>query len=298
MIEIKHLKTLQALRHTGTLAAAATSLHLTQSALSHQLNDIEQRLGYRLFIRKSQPIRFTVQGEILLDLANQVIPQVQQALQLCSAPTKDRLRLAIECHSCIQWLTPALNAFRQRWPDVEFDFKNGVIFDPQPALQQGELDIVMTSDVQPSPHLHYSALFDFEVRLAMAPEHPLAQADVIQPWDLAQETLLIYPVQRQRMDVWKHFLQPAGVEPALKNVDNTLLLIQMVAAQMGVAALPHWVVDSAERQGLIITKPLGEGLWRRLYAAVRNGEQRQLAINAFILIAKAHSATLPFVKAA
>lgn len=298
MIEIKHLKTLQALHHTGTLAAAAASLHLTQSALSHQINEIEQRLGYRLFIRKSQPLRFTAQGDILLDLANQVIPLVQQALQSCSAPKRDRLRLAIECHSCIQWLTPALNAFRQRWPGVELDFKNGVIFDPQPALQQGELDIVMTSDIQPSAHLHYSALFDFEVRLAVAPEHPLAQVNVIQPRDLAQETLLIYPVQRQRLDVWKHFLQPAGIQPGLKSVDNTLLLIQMAAAQMGVAALPHWVVESAERQGLIVTKPLGEGLWRRLYAAVRDGEQRQSAVNAFIDVAKTHSATLPFVKAA
>lgn len=156
----------------------------------------------------------------------------------------------------------------------------------------------MTSDIQPSSHLHYSALFDFEVRLAVAPEHPLAQVNVIQPRDLAQETLLIYPVQRQRLDVWKHFLQPAGIQPGLKSVDNTLLLIQMAAAQMGVAALPHWVVESAERQGLIVTKPLGEGLWRRLYAAVRDGEQRQSAVNAFIDVAKTHSATLPFVKAA
>ncbi|SQI44205.1 Hca operon transcriptional activator [Leminorella richardii] len=298
MIEIKHLKTLQALHQTGTLAAAAVSLHLTQSALSHQLNEIEQRLGYRLFIRKSQPLRFTAQGDILLGLANQVIPLVQQALQSCSTPTKASLRLAIECHSCIQWLTPALTTFRQQWPDVELDFKNGVMFDPQPALQQGELDIVMTSDIQPSAHLHYSALFDFEVRLAVAPDHPLAQTPHLQPQDLAQETLLIYPVQRQRLDVWNRFLQPAGVQPTLKSVDNTLLLIQMVAAGMGVAALPHWAVENAERQGLIVTKPLGEGLWRRLYAAVRDGEQRQPAVEAFIGVAKAHSATLPFVKAA
>lgn len=296
MIEIKHLKTLKALQHTGSLAAAAASLHLTQSALSHQLNEIEQRLGYRLFIRKSQPLRFTAQGSILLTLANQVIPLVQQALQECRSPVKEGLRLAIECHSCIQWLTPAINTFRQRWPDVELDFKNGVIFNPLPALQQGELDVVMTSDIQPGSHFHYSALFDFEVRLIVAPEHPLAQVQTILPQDLARETMLIYPVQRQRMDAWKLFLQPAEVQPELKSVDNTLLLIQMVAAQMGVAALPHWAVDDAEKRGFIVTKPLGKGLWRRLYAAVRDGEQRQPAISNFIDAVKAHSTLLPFVK--
>lgn len=87
-------------------------------------------------------------------------------------------------------------------------------------------------------------MFDFEVRLVLAPEHPLAMKTLVTPEDLAAETLLIYPVQRGRLDIWRHFLQPAGISPQLKSVDNTLLLIQMVAARMGIAALPHWVVES------------------------------------------------------
>ncbi|WP_406641862.1 HTH-type transcriptional regulator MetR [Pectobacterium brasiliense] len=297
MIEFKHLRTLQALRNTGSLAAAASALHQTQSALSHQFSDLEQRLGFRLFVRKSQPLRFTPQGEILLQLAEQVLPQIQQALQSCHEPHQTTLRLAIECHSCIQWLTPALDEFHQHWPQVAMDFKSGVTFDPQPALQQGELDLVMTSDIMPRSGLHYSPLFDFEVRLVLAPDHPLAGKEKIEPEDFTAETEMIYPVQRQRLDVWRHFLQPAGISPTLKSVDNTLLLIQMVAARMGIAALPHWVVESFERQGLIVTKSLGDGLWSRLYAAVRDGEQRQPVIDAFIRSARQHACEhLPFVK--
>ena len=108
-----------------------------------------------------------------------------------------------------------------------------------------------------------------------------------------------YPVQRSRLDVWRHFLQPAGVSPSLKSVDNTLLLIQMVAARMGIAALPHWVVESFERQGLVVTKTLGDGLWSRLYAAVRDGEQRQPVTEAFIRSARNHACDhLPFVRSA
>ncbi|MFC3396875.1 HTH-type transcriptional regulator MetR [Brenneria rubrifaciens] len=297
MIEFKHLRTLQALRNTGSLAAAAAALHQTQSALSHQFSDLEQRLGFRLFVRKSQPLRFTPQGEILLQLAEQVLPQIQQALQACLEPHQTTLRLAIECHSCIQWLTPALDEFHQNWPQVVMDFKSGVTFDPQPALQQGELDLVMTSDIMPRSGLHYSPLFDFEVRLVLAPDHPLVGKEKIEPEDLGAETLMIYPVQRQRLDVWRNFLQPAAVSPALKSVDNTLLLIQMVAARMGIAALPHWVVESFERQGLVTTKTLGEGLWSRLYAAVRDGEQRQPVLDAFIRSARQHACEhLPFVR--
>jgi len=289
MIELKHLRTLQALRTTGSLAAAAAQLHQTQSALSHQFSDLEQRLGFRLFVRKSQPLRFTPQGEILLQLAEQVLPQIQQALQACHEPHQTTLRIAIECHSCIQWLTPALNNFRQSWPQVVMDFKSGVTFDPQPALQQGELDVVLTSDILPRSGLFYAPMFDFEVRLVLAPDHPLAQKVHISPEDLAREVLLIYPVQRQRLDIWRHFLQPAGVSPTLKSVDNTLLLIQMVSAQMGIAALPHWVVESFEHQELGVTKAVGEGLWSRLYAAVRDGEQRQPVVEAFIRSARQHA---------
>ena len=142
-------------------------------------------------------------------------------------------------------------------------------------------------------------MFDFEVRLVMAPDHPLATKARIAPEDLATEMLLIYPVQRARLDIWRHFLQPAGISPQLKSVDNTLLLIQMVAARMGIAALPHWVVESFERQGLVVTKTLGEGLWSRLYAAVRDGEQRQPVTEAFIRSARNHACDhLPFVRSA
>ncbi|MGG1929244.1 LysR family transcriptional regulator [Enterobacter soli] len=120
MIEIKHLKTLQALRELRFSRSGCGHAAPDQSALSHQFSDLEQRLGFRLFVRKSQPLRFTPQGEILLQLANQVLPQIASALQSCNEPQQTKLRIAIECHSCIQWLTPALENFarsgrRWRW---------------------------------------------------------------------------------------------------------------------------------------------------------------------------------------
>lgn len=297
MIEIKHLKTLLALKHTGSLANAANQLHQTQSALSHQFSELEHRLGYRIFVRKSQPLRFTPQGDVLVKLAEEVLPIVRRALDTCNEPGSVNLNIAIECHSCIQWLTPALQQYRQTWPEVTVDFHSGVTFDPQPALLQRELDVVLTSDILDDPRLHYTPLFDYEVKLVLSPDHPLANRLHIQPQDLIAETLFIYPVQRERFDVWRHFLQPAGITPHFKHVDNTLLLIQMVAAGMGIAALPHWAVENFEKQGLVVTKTLGEGLWSRLYAANRHGEQHQPAIREFIRLSGQHAVNnLPFVK--
>lgn len=290
MIELKHLRTLVTLRDTGSLTATATSLHLTQSALSHQLKDLEARLGGQLFLRKTRPVKFTSEGDILLKLADDIMPRMAKAENELASLKEDvngRLHMAIECHSCFQWLMPALKEYQVTWPSVTLDFSSGFGFEPLPALLAGELDLVITSDIQPRSEVHYEPLFDFEMRLITSTHSPLAHKEIIDPKDLINETMLSYPVQKQRLDVVKHFLSPAGVEPAKwKQADNTLMLVQMVSAGLGVAALPNWAISEFSRQGLITSKPLGEGLWRRLFAATRNAEKDKHYLQAFFNTAR------------
>ena len=141
---------------------------------------------------------------------------------------------------------------------------------------QGELDLVLTSEVQPSDAIHYQLLFDYEMRLVLAPDHPLTLVDEITPERLAPETLLSYPVESARLDVVRQFLQPARVQPArIRQGDNTLMLVQMAAAGWGVAVLPSWVSREFEQQGLVLSRSLGKGLWRRLFGAVRVKERER-----------------------
>ncbi|EAP93971.1 LysR substrate-binding domain-containing protein [Vibrio splendidus] len=293
MIELKHLRTLTTLRDSGSLTATATSLHLTQSALSHQLKDLEARIGGQLFLRKTRPVKFTSEGEILLKLADEIQPKIAKAENELASLKEDvngRLHMAIECHSCFQWLMPALKEYQVAWPSVTLDFSSGFGFEPLPALMAGELDLVITSDIQPRSEVHYEPLFDFEMRLITAINSPLAEKPSIEPQDLSDITMLSYPVQKQRLDVVKHFLQPAGVEPKKwKQADNTLMLVQMVSAGLGVAALPNWAISEFSRQGLIASKPLGKGLSRRLFAAVRNSEKDKRYLQAFFSTARQQS---------
>ncbi|QFT36013.1 MULTISPECIES: HTH-type transcriptional regulator MetR [unclassified Vibrio] len=293
MIELKHLKTLATLRDTGSLTATATTLHLTQSALSHQIKDLEARIGGQLFLRKTRPVRFTSEGEILLNLADQVLPRLARAENELASLKEDvngRLHMAIECHSCFQWLMPALREYQVAWPSVTLDFSSGFGFEPLPALMSGELDLVITSDIQPRSEVHYEPLFDFEMRLVTATNHPLAANTSVEPSDLENETMLSYPVQKNRLDVVKHFLHPAGIEPAKwKQADNTLMLVQMVSASLGVAALPNWAISEFSRQGLITSISLGDGLWRRLFAATRNSDKDKRYLQAFFNTARQQS---------
>ncbi|HAM74247.1 MAG TPA: LysR family transcriptional regulator [Alcanivorax sp.] len=293
MLELRHLATLQAIDEAGSLVEAAERLHVTQSALSHQLKDLEHRLGGALIVRRTRPIRFTTAGDRVLALARQVLPQVRRTeteLRRLAAGQSGRLHIAIECHSCFQWLMPALDRFREAWPEVELDLSAAFSFTPQAALVRGDLDMVITSDPVDNDAVRYLPLFRYELVLAVARQSPLAAGRAVAPQTLAEETLITYPVEHERLDVFTAFLDPAGVAPAaLRTAELTPMMVQLVAAGRGVAALPNWALTEYLDLDLVRAVRLGEGegVWRTLYAAVRDGDEQVPFIQEFMDTARA-----------
>ncbi len=291
MIERRHLHTLATLRETGSLIEAAERLHLTQSALSHQLKELENRVGLPLFIRKSRPLRFTTAGQRLLSLADSVLEQFRQTerelMRLVHGET-GRLHIAIECHSCFQWLMPAIDGFRDHWPDVEMDLASGFSFAPLPALARGDLDLVVTSDPQKLPGVTYIPLFSYEVLLALSHRHPLAAAKYVNAQDIATETLITYPVEHNRLDIFALFLDPIGIEPAaVRTAELTVMMLQLVASGRGACSLPNWALAEYIDKRFIRALPLGEeGVWSTLYAAVRDDQLEMPFMKDFLGIAK------------
>lgn|SRR5699024_1037715 len=287
MLEVRHLRTLSAIRDTGSLMEAAESLHVTQSALSHQLRDLEQRLGTPLLNRRTRPARLTTAALRIIALADDVLPRIratQLELQRLAAGRTGRLYLAIECHSCFQWLMPALDAFRHDWPDVTLDLSAAFSFAPLPALVRGDLDVVITSDPVSLDNVSYWPLFRYELILAVASSSPLARCRYIEAEQLSDQVLITYPVERERLDVFNYFLDPAGVEPAdCRQAELTPVIAQLVASQRGVAALPNWAVTEYLGHGWLDVCHLGEkGVWRTLYAAVRTEDADADYMQAFV----------------
>ena len=276
-LELRHLRTLAALRGTGSIALASERLHLTQSALSHQAKAIEDYYGLPLFVRKTKPIRFTPAGQRLLSLADQVLPAVlasERDMSKLAGGQAGRLHIAIECHSCFEWLMPTLDVFRENWPEVEIDILTRFSFAPLPALGRGDVDLVVTSDPIDDANLTYRPLFSYQGTLALAKTHPLTAKTWIAPQDLADQTLIIYPVEYERLDVFKHFLDPAGVTPAAtRTTELTAMIMQLVASKRGVAALPSWVLTEYLARHNLPARPLGnEPFWCTLFAAVRESD--------------------------
>jgi LysR family transcriptional regulator, regulator for metE and metH len=276
-IEFRHLRTIQAIHKAGGLARAAEQMNITQSALSHQVKGLEDQAGVELFVRRSKPLKLSPAGLRLLKLAQQVLPQLEAAqaeFMGLRAGSTGRMHIAIECHACFEWLFPVLEQFRKLWPDVDVDIRPGLAFDALPALLREEVDLVVSSDPEDLPGVEFVELFDYSPVFVAASTHPLAAKPYVEAPDFRAETLITYPVERTRLDVFSQLLIPAKVEPlAIRQVELTAVILLLVASNRGVAVLPDWVVREVKYSSDYVTRPLTEsGITRRLYAAVRQDD--------------------------
>jgi LysR family transcriptional regulator for metE and metH len=277
-LEFRHLRTIKAIHDYGGVARAADVLNITQSALSHQIKGLEDQAGVELFVRRSKPMRLSAAGTRLLRLAEQILPQIEAAQAEFSALREGRsgrLHIAIECHACFEWLFPVLETFRKSWGDVDVDIRPGLAFDALPALEKEDVDLVVSSDPEDLPGVDFIELFDYAPVFVAAAAHPLAAKPFVEAGDFRGQTLITYPVERTRLDVFSQLLIPARVEPAqIRQVELTAVILLLVASNRGVAVLPDWVVREVRYNSDYVTRPLTErGLTRRLYAAIRTADK-------------------------
>ncbi len=290
LIDRRALELVQTVLTTQSLSVAAEQLNVTSSALSHQLRELEQRIGGELILRRKRPYRVTALGQVVLEAARDLLPQFveyEAKLARLSNGEAGRLNLAIECHSCYQWLMPTLDQFREDWADVEVDIASGHLFDPLNALAESALDLVVTSDPEPINGISYIPLFDYESVLIVSRHHALAKQGFVTPEELKSETLIVYPVAPQKLDIYRKFLHPAGLAPkATRQVEITAIMMQLVASGRGVTAVPSWAAVEYTDRGIVVPLRMGEGIFSTLYAAVREADLGRSYIRDFLLLAK------------
>ncbi|HGN6853198.1 TPA: LysR family transcriptional regulator [Neisseria gonorrhoeae] len=288
IIELRHLKTLLALEETGSVSLAAKRVFLTQSALSHQIRMLENHYGTPLFERKSTPLRFTPVGERLLRLAHELIPQVAVAERDLARITEGEageLRIAVECHTCFDWLMPAVGEFHPMWPQVELDIVSGFQADPVGLLLQHRADLAIVSEAEKQSSISFHPLFAYEMVGICAPDHPLAAKNVWTAEDFIGETLITYPVPDEMLDLPKKILIPKNINPPRRHNELTITIIQLVASRRGIAALPYWTVMPYLEKGYVVHRQItADGLQSKLYAAIRTEDTDKSYLNNFCQI--------------
>lgn len=291
MIERIHLAIIREVERQGSLTAAAEKLFLTQSALSHSIKKLEQQLGTDIWLREGRSLRLTQAGQYLLAVANRLLPQLslaEERLRQFAQGERGTLRIGMECHPCYQWLLKVVSPYLANWPDVDVDVKQKFQFGGIGALFGYEIDMLVTPDPLYKPGLKFVPVFDYEQVLVVHRQHALAQAEYVRPDQLSSETLITYPVDIDRLDIYNQFLQPAGISPQVhKPIETTDIMLQMVASGRGVAALPRWLVEEYQSRFDVVPVKLGkQGIAKQIYLGTRETDRETDYVNAFIALSQ------------
>jgi len=290
MIERIHLKVIHAVENQGSLTAAAKTLCVTQSALSHTMRKLENSLGTAIWLREGRKLLLTQAGQYLLNMANRVLPLLDHAeskLKQIALGERGTLRIGMECHPCYQWLLKVVSPFLDTWPNVDVDVKQKFQFGGVGALLNYEIDLLVTPDPFYRTGLCFEAVFDYEQVLVVASNHVLAAKKYAQAEDLRDEVLLTYPVEENRLDIYAQFLTPAGVVPKRhKTIETTDIMLQMVASSRGVAALPRWLAEEyCTKLPLAVVRLGKSGIAKQIHLGTRDNDRDIDYLRSFIALA-------------
>jgi LysR family transcriptional regulator for metE and metH len=271
-IEIRHLRLVEVINDEGGVTKAAGRLHLTQPAVSHALNDLEQRLGVKLFRRESRGMVPTAEGSRLLRTARCVLDEVQEverALAMCKTGGLGVLRLATECYTCYHWLPQFLKSFLRDYPGIDVRIVPQATRDPIAAILADELDLAIMCSEPERQELITEPLFTDEMVAIVAPEHRLASRRYLEAADFAGEHLVVHSNPGEGV-LFTQILDPAGVRPKrMSELQLTEAVVETVKAGLGIAVLAHWAVARELSAGSLAGVQLtSDGLHRTWYAAM------------------------------
>lgn len=277
-LDSRHLRLLLAIVDRGGLTRAAHGLHLSQSALSHQLRQIESTLGVPAFLRLNRRLVLTDAGRLLVERARPIVGELDalaQDLRQHIAGGHGRLRIATECHTCYEWLPPLLSRFHTRNPGVEVGIVAEATNDPLAALAAGEIDLAIVTRLRRKGAFESWPLFEDELLLVVPAGHRLARAPYVRASDFVGERLLLYTPPDENF-FFQEFFGRTPHRPARVDVIRlTEAVLSMVRAGLGVTVAAAWAVGPQLASGKLAGVRLGRHGHRRSWQGAtrrsRNG---------------------------
>ena len=293
-LEVRHLRLVAEIGALGSVTRAAERLHLTQSALSHQLREIESRVGTAFFLRLGKRMVLTPAGERVLRSAHTVLENLAAAeedLRRFAGQHKGVVRICTQCNTGYYWLPPLLRAFNVKYPDVDVQIVVDATTRPIEALLAGRLDLAVITSACEDPRVLVRPMFEDEFVLVTSPAHRFADRKWVMPSELAAEHLIIYSMSRDDSFTFQGILNPAGVVPErVSHVQLTEAIIEMVKADLGVSLLARWAVEPAIAAGAVRAVRLTrDGLFRQWSAATLRAQPEPAYRTEFLALVVKHA---------
>src|SRR6478609_7218323 len=271
-MEFRHLRLIKAIVEEGSITKAIDKLHLTQSALSHQLKEAEYQLGTKIFLRANKKMVLTKAGEKLYEIANEIIDKLSETeLQIKQMVFGEigEIRISTECFSSYHWLPSVIKQFHDLYPNIELKIVTEATHYPLQKLLDNVIDIGIVSDQIKDDKIKYLELFQDEVVMAVSEEHPWATKKYVIAEDFANEHLIIHSLPLETVTIHQMVLAPAKISPKkITPLPLTEASIEMVKADMGVMSMANWAAQPYLKSNAIKAVKIGKnGLKRKHYIA-------------------------------
>jgi LysR family transcriptional regulator for metE and metH len=286
-MEMRHLRLIRTLAAEGTLTAAGKKLFLSQSALSHQLREIEDELGVQLFQRANKRMVLTAAGRRVLNSADVVLEEIEDVrediLRMSSGETGTLRVAACRCAG-FHWLPTVLKPFKKSYPGVEVSIDTAPSHDPIGLLIANSIDIAIVNFKDENHGIAYLKLFDDQMVAVARSDHPWAAKEHVVAKDFSDDHLVTHDLPFEQVEFNRKVLLPAGIEPAsLTRVPTTHAIIELVKAGIGVAVVNLWSIQPYLKSPELVTVPLKKnGFNRSWYAAVNDDNRKPPYIAQFI----------------
>jgi LysR family transcriptional regulator for metE and metH len=293
MLEIRHLRLVRAIAEEGGPTHAAARLHLTQSAVSHQLAELEARLGVALFTRVRRKLQLTPAGRRVLELSRTALDEfarVERELRDTGARARTPLRISTECFTCYHWLPPVLPALQRDHPQVDVRIVIEATRKPIAALLRGELELAVVSSPVRDRHLVVERLFDDEWVVVLSPTDPLGERTYVRALDLAERTLFTHDgTPRDMRRLRERLAAERAPMPRVQVIPLTEAIVQLVKAGLGIGLLSRWAVAPYEARGEIVTRRFTRaGLAETWSAVYRRDAEDRAPLARFAELLRAH----------
>ncbi|MGL1885164.1 MAG: LysR family transcriptional regulator [Reichenbachiella sp.] len=271
-MELRHLKLIETVAEEGTLSKAGIKLHLSQSALSHQLKEIEEELGTLLFRRVNKRLVITDAGDIIRKTSVNIQSEIHNALNLIDRQLNGQqgnLRLSTECYTCYHWLPQVMKEFEKEFRRIEIEILPEFTKRHFEGLLNENLDLVITSQKMNHENLAYENLFQDEQLVIVSKNHPWALRPYVNLEDFAAECLIIYEKPLEDTTFYSNHLKPNGISPTkILEIRLTEAAIQMIKSEYGIKVMAKWAaLPYLENQEVVGIKITENGLYRKWYLA-------------------------------
>lgn len=193
-MELRHLRYFVALAEELSFTRAAERMHITQSTLSHQIKQLEEEVGHRLFDRIGKRVIITEAGETLLPNATRALREVDEGLQAVKKspdPLTGSLRVGTTHTFNVSLIPECLAAFLDSHPLMNVVVEELLALEVERRVEAGELDVGICHDPHKSPALTFQPLYIEELVLVVGPDHPLAGRKRVRLAELHKQRLVV-----------------------------------------------------------------------------------------------------------